>query len=102
MFTSECSPIGISSGTRACDASGRGVQQAGLRRSDRDWCRSGARQLDEVKVIVAALVPAISIGAVAVGASDAGGASEARSANAQSHVPDVRFVATPPEVVDAM
>jgi len=61
-----------------------------------------------VKVIVAALVPAISIGAVAVGASDAGGAhaaggaSEARSANAQSHVPDVRFVATPPEVVDAM
>ena len=61
-----------------------------------------------MKVIVAALVPAISIGAVAVGASDAGGAhaaggaSEARSANAQSHVPDVRFVATPPEVVDAM
>jgi SAM-dependent methyltransferase len=45
----------------------------------------------KIGLIVAAFVPlAVSTGAIA------------RIADAQSHVPDVRFVATPPEVVDAM
>jgi SAM-dependent methyltransferase len=45
----------------------------------------------KIALIVAAFVPlAVSTGTVA------------RSADAQAHVPDVRFVATPPEVVDAM
>src|SRR5512132_1458966 len=47
--------------------------------------------VSRIGLIVAAFVPlAVSSGAVA------------RMADAQIHVPDVRFVATPPEVVDAM
>ena len=50
-----------------------------------------AASVGKTALIVAAFVPlAVSTGAVA------------RLADAQSRVPDVRFVATPPEVVDAM
>jgi SAM-dependent methyltransferase len=50
-----------------------------------------------IGLILAAVVPlAVST------ASIASGASELRNAGAQTHVPDVRFVATPPDVVDAM
>jgi SAM-dependent methyltransferase len=49
------------------------------------------RFVSRIGLIVAAFVPlAVSSGALA------------RIADAQIHVPDVRFVATPPEVVDAM
>jgi SAM-dependent methyltransferase len=50
-----------------------------------------AASVGKAALIVAAFVPlAVSTGAVA------------RIADAQTHLPDVRFVATPPEVVDAM
>jgi len=50
-----------------------------------------AASVRKIALIVAAFVPlAVSTGAVA------------RVADAQTHLPDVRFVATPPEVVDAM
>jgi len=50
-----------------------------------------AASVGRIALLVAAFVPlAVSTGAVA------------RLADAQSRVPDVRFVATPPEVVDAM
>jgi len=50
-----------------------------------------AASVGKIALLVAAFVPlAVSTGAVA------------RLADAQSRVPDVRFVATPPEVVDAM
>lgn len=50
-----------------------------------------AASVGKIALIVAAFVPlAASAGAVA------------RIADAQTHLPDVRFVATPPEVVDAM
>ena len=50
-----------------------------------------AASVGKIALIVTALVPlAVSTGAVA------------RIADAQTHLPDVRSVATPPEVVDAM
>ena len=50
-----------------------------------------AASVRTIGLIVAAFVPlALSTGATT------------RVADAQSHVPDVRFVVTPPEVVDAM
>src|SRR4029453_5822788 len=50
-----------------------------------------ATSVRKIGLIVAAFVPlAVSTGAIT------------RVADAQSHVPDVRFVVTPPEVVDAM